>query len=244
MERIKFNNLFVDNISYNELILLIDNAINNNKNISIGYVNTNTFNLSYKNPKFADVINSFDIVHPDGIGVYFASKFTGQKLKSRLNGSDFYFELIQFSIKNKWSYYFFGHDDETLNRICTNYPGLIINGVHEGYNFDTSVVIKEINNSVPDICIIGLSTPIQENWILENKRYLKTKVIISVGDGIKVFAGTKVRGPVIMRKLGLEWLARLLHNPLKYYKRYLIGTPLFLYRIIKLKFSKLKQLNH
>lgn len=242
-EKIRLNTLSINNVTQAELLSIISEAILNNNKISIAYVNAHTFNTAYKDRSLTNIINSFEIVHPDGIGIYLASGFTGNKLKERFSGSDFYTDIIKSSIQHNWSFYFFGHDEETLNKIQNNYPNMNIKGTHGGYNFNTPNVVKEINKVCPDICIVGLSTPIQEKWINENKEKLNTKVIIAVGDGIKVFSGTKVRGPSIMRKTGFEWLARLLHNPLKYSRRYIVGNPLFLYRIIKIKFSKLALIN-
>lgn len=243
MDKIRIDKLEINNLTYKDLIPIIGNSIRNKEKITIGYVNANSFNLSYKNDDLTHDINSFDFIHPDGIGIYIAAKLLGIKPKTRFTGSDFYLELIQNSIKEKWSYFFFGHDEQTLKKICLHYPELRVNGIHQGYTYETQQVINEINKSGAEICVIGLSTPIQEKWIAENKDNINARVIISAGDGIKVFAGIKVRGPLIMQKLGLEWLVRMLNNPLKYYRRYLIGNPLFLYRIIKLKFSKLTQLN-
>jgi N-acetylglucosaminyldiphosphoundecaprenol N-acetyl-beta-D-mannosaminyltransferase len=87
--------------------------------------------------------------------------------------------------------------------------------------------------------IIGLGQPLQEKWINDNHAQLNASVLIAVGDGIKVFAGEKRRGPLFMRKLGLEWLIRLFFNPFKYFNRYMVGIPVFLYRIIRAKLSKL-----
>ena len=64
---------------------------------------------------------------------------------------------------------------------------------------------------------------------------LKVKVVLAVGDGIKVIAGNRYRGPKVIRKMGMEWIIRLFSEPKRLWKRYLIGIPLFLYRIFKLK---------
>ncbi len=146
--------------------------------------------------------------------------------------------LIKEGIKRNWSFFFFGHDNDTLEKIHTVYPDLNIKGFSEGYNFDTESVVNQINNSKINILVAGLGFPKQEKWIYENKNKINANVIIAVGDGIKVFSGTKVRGSVILRKIGLEWFVRMITNPAKYWRRYLIGNPVFLYRIIKTKLSK------
>ena len=240
-DKINIFGVNIDKIDYGILLGKIYIAAEKKQKLSIGYANSSSLNSSYNNSRNQDLLNSFELVHPDGIGVFLASKLLyGKKgLSSRMTGSDFYPKLIEEGIKRKWGFYFFGHDNSTLEKINSRNPELNITGTNKGYNFDTDKLIDRINNSGTDILVIGLSFPKQEIWIKENKNRLNCAVIIAVGDGIKVFAGTKKRGTVLIRKLGFEWAVRLIYSPLKYWKRYLIGNPLFLYRIIKLKLSKL-----
>jgi N-acetylglucosaminyldiphosphoundecaprenol N-acetyl-beta-D-mannosaminyltransferase len=231
----------VASVNYSELSSAVENAMTRNQKLAITYANANTLNQCWKKDELIDIVNSFDILHPDGIGVYLASKFIYGKngFKQRTSGSDFYPLLIQSAIKNKWSFYFFGHDKKTLDKINPKYPELNVAGFHEGYNFNDDQVINLINSSNADILIAGLGFPKQDRWIYENKNKINCKVIIAVGEGIKVFAGTKIRGPKILRALGFEWLVRFFTNPFKYFARYILGIPIFLCRIIVIKFTKL-----
>ncbi len=119
-------------------------------------------------------------------------------------------------------------------------PLLNITGMNEGYSFSDEEVIRKINAADPDILIIGLSCPKQERWICDNRDKINFKVALNVGDGIKVFAGYKVRGPEIFRKAGMEWLFRLFSDPVSNFNKYVTGIPLFIYRIFKEKLKKLK----
>ncbi len=228
--------LRIDKLSYENLLDEIQK-----EKISLAYVNAHTFNECYRNHLYVHLLNEFDLRHPDGIGIYFASKilYGRNGFKKRITGSDFYPMLAQKGIELGWRFFFFGHDEKTLSLIQKNYPGLIIAGTQNGIEFDSNEVIQKINSSNADILIVGLSFPKQERWIIDNKNRLTCQRIISVGDGIKVFAGIKKRGPKFMRILGFEWFTRLLHEPLKYSKRYVIGNPLFVYRIFALKVRNL-----
>ena len=223
---------------------MIDKCSLERKGLSVSYANANTINLALKDNQFLNILNDFDVVHTDGIGIYLALKFLKIKNISRFTGSDFYEILIKCLIKNNLSCYFFGHNEDTLNRIQSVNPQLKIAGTHKGFDYDSAEVSGNILQCNPDILIIGLSQPLQEIWVSENKDKFKNKIIFCTGDGIKVFASTKTRGPVILRKIGLEWLIRLIIHPIKYGKRYLIGNPLFLYRIIKLKIAKFSNHNN
>lgn len=232
--------LKIKNVSYDSMLDYISDAINKGEKKNITYANANTINWLFRNNQIEGKLNSFDIVHHDGIGIYLASKilYGSKGFSERVTGSDFYPLLASEASKNYWKIFFLGHDEKTLSKIEPVYPKLNICGYNEGYNFDNNEVIKKINLHNPDILIVGLGAPKQENWILENKDRLNYRVCIAVGDGIKVFSKTKARGPSFLRKIGFEWLFRAIVNPLKYGKRYLIGNPLFLYRIIKLKMTK------
>ncbi len=217
----------------------ISKAMENEGVKSITYVTSNTLNLIFDNNKLLNIFNQFDLIHPDGMGVIIASQLLYGKngLKKRITGSDFYPMLNQVAIKNKWKIFFFGDEDTTLKKIVKINPRLLVAGWHNGYTYNDDEIVTEINKSKTDILIVGLGCPKQEKWIVENKDKLSVKIIIAVGDGIKVFAGIKKRGNRFLQTIGLEWVARLINNPMLYWKRYLIGIPLFLFRVIGSKYS-------
>lgn len=241
-EPVEINGIKIDITDYRGLSSLISNAISTGENIKIGYANANTINLSYRNHRLKEYLGSFDFIHPDGAGIKAAINFLypGAYKITRFTGSDFYPVFINNSIKNNYKLFFFGHTDDVLSKIPLTHKELKICGMQEGYDYDNNKLIADINASKPDILIIGLGTPLQEKWVFENKSKINVKVIICTGEGIRVFAGIKQRGPVLLRKLGLEWLYRFNTSPLKYFNRYIIGNPLFLYRIIILKMRKLR----
>ena len=232
----------LNNISYAEILDSIRRSIQYQKQLKICYVNVNSLNLSMINYKMKNLFSEFDVVHNDGLGVFLGSKILYGKdgLVNRLSGSDLYEKLIYDCIKYNYKLFFFGDKDETLNQIKRKHPQLNVVGAQNGFEFDSTSTINEINQSGSDILIVGLGTPKQEEWIILNKQDLKVSVIISVGDGIKVFSGTKRRGPKIFQKLGLEWIVRLFFEPKRLWKRYFIGIPLFIFRVIKYKFMILK----
>jgi len=230
----------INNTSANELLQFVNEAITLRYHKKITYTHFNTLNQLYENKSLPFLFNQFDCVHPDGIGILIGSKLLLGKdgLDKRITGSDFYPTLIRTAIQKKWRIFFFGDKPEILERICKKNSELIVTGYIPGYDYDSDIVVKEVNKTKPDILIVGLGQPLQEKWIIENKDNLYLNVILAVGDGIKVLAGIKPRGPKFIQKIGLEWFVRLIHNPKQYWKRYLIGIPLFIFRIIK---EKLKQ---
>jgi len=223
------------NSNYSELLEIIDSSVKTKAEIEITYANFHTLN-QIVDQNLSDLYNSFTIVHSDGIGIYLAIKLLFKNNISRITGSDFYRELIDYSIENKIRLFFFGDTPETLEMLRKR-NDLRIVGTASGYSFSSEKVVDEINIANPDILIVGLGSPKQEKWISNNKDKITTNIIISVGDGIKLFAKTKKRGFSIIQKLGFEWLIRLINEPKRLWKRYLIGIPLFIFRIIKLKLT-------
>ncbi|MBL8006848.1 MAG: WecB/TagA/CpsF family glycosyltransferase [Ignavibacteria bacterium] len=234
----------IENITNDEFLNLISDGITCGRKMTIAYANADSLNKIYENEFLKNIYRSFDIIHPDGIGVYIASKILYGKngLQARITGSDFYERLISESVKNNWSCFFFGHKKVILDEIQKSNPLLKISGTEEGYNYESDKIIGKINSAKPDIIIIGLSCPMQENWIFQNKEKINGGILFAVGDGIKVFAGKKLRGPVFIRKMGFEWFVRLINYPIKHFKKYVTGIPKFIYRILKetVKSVKLK----
>ncbi|MBN2571300.1 MAG: WecB/TagA/CpsF family glycosyltransferase [Ignavibacteriales bacterium] len=238
--KIEILGLKINRINYEDYLNQINTAINENEKLIIMYANANTLNIIQKHNNLKCIYEVADIIQPDGTGLYLASifLFKENKLPIRFLGSDFFIQyLIPEILKRKWSIFFLGDKDETLSKVKEKYPDMNIVGVKNGFDYKNEEIIDSINSSKPDILLIGLGTPKQEIFIYQNYKNINAKVILPVGDGIKVFAGTKVRGPKFIQKIGLEWLVRTFYSPKKYFKRYFFGNPIFIFRILKQKFS-------
>lgn len=242
MDKLKTIKIFDVNISKldNESFLnVINEGISEKSKLCIAYANADSLNKIYENNELREVYSSFPVIHPDGIGVYLASRFLygDNGLESRLTGSDFYELLIKNSILKNHSIYFFGHTEEILTEVKRVNPELKIAGLQEGYNFNNEIVISDINRINPDIIIIGLSCPVQEKWMFQNRDKINFGIMLAVGDGIKVFANKKIRGPLFIRRSGFEWFVRFILDPVSNFKKYIIGNPIFIFRIIREKFK-------
>jgi N-acetylglucosaminyldiphosphoundecaprenol N-acetyl-beta-D-mannosaminyltransferase len=239
INRLNILGIEVCNLDYPSLIEKINASIKESNKIIIGYANAHTLNSGYLNKSLHNIYNSISLIHPDGIGVYLASKILYGKncFKVRFTGSDFYPLLAERAIQEDWKIFFFGHDNITLNKIHFQYPSLNICGLEEGYNYKPAEVLKKINAAQPDVLVIGLGFPKQEKWLSDNHPGLNFKTAILTGDGIKVFAGIKKRGSSFIQKIGMEWFVRFLNDPARLFKRYIIGNPLFIYRVLKQRIS-------
>lgn len=229
-------------LTYEELLeVWFDNSTK-----SIASVNQHFLNLTYNDRNFMEQLNKFNLVFPDGIGVRIAAKlFDNTKvLSERTTFPDLLIRVFLKSDYRRDSYYFFGSTTEVIERAAANisihYTNVRIVGYHNGHTFDNEKLIQEINNLQPRILLVGLGGIVQEEWIMNNHTKLNVEKIIAIGGAFRVFAHDRKRGPLLFRKLGLEWLIRLFTEPQNVWKRYLIGIPLFIFRIIKEKFKQNK----
>jgi N-acetylglucosaminyldiphosphoundecaprenol N-acetyl-beta-D-mannosaminyltransferase len=195
--------------------------------------------LGNKNVALIDLYRKYDLVLPDGYGVYIASRFLHGKDKSFkrvFNGTDFYDLLLREANLKRWRIFFFGDTEniiESLKRRLGNvFPEISIAGAHHGFiDPDDEGIVSIINASHPDILIIGMGTPKQDYWLWNYHHRLDVPVSITVGAGIGFMSGDKRRAPKALRRLHLEWLYRLLQEPLRLWRRYLIGIPKFVFYI-------------
>jgi exopolysaccharide biosynthesis WecB/TagA/CpsF family protein len=206
------------------------------KTQTVCFVNVNTFNLAREHQSLNDAVNDADWVFADGSGVRMAAKRQGISLKDNVNGTDLLPLLCSRAAEEQAGLYFLGASpgvaDTAAKKLQEKYPGLIISGAHHGF-FDkdhSDEVIKEINGSGARILLVAFGSPIQEQWLKQNRHLLRVDTALAVGGLFDFFSGRISRAPLWFRKRGLEWVWRLLMEPRNKFHRYVIGNPKFLWR--------------
>jgi N-acetylglucosaminyldiphosphoundecaprenol N-acetyl-beta-D-mannosaminyltransferase len=233
---VKINNIHVD-----EVLSFIQSTIDNNAQAVIAYVNIHALNLCYEIKWFRDFFNTCQLVFCDGVGVQLGAALLGQKIDHRFTPPDWIDRLCQFAAENNWPIYFLGAKpgvaELAAEKLVKSNPGLIITCHHGYFNHagsENEAVIKKINDSGAKIVLVGMGMPRQERWIIENFHHtLSANVILPVGAMFDYVAGVVPRGPRWMTDHGFEWLSRLIIEPKRLWKRYLIGNPRFLWRVLK-----------
>jgi N-acetylglucosaminyldiphosphoundecaprenol N-acetyl-beta-D-mannosaminyltransferase len=183
-----------------------------------------------------------DIVIPDGSGLNLACKIIGKPLLENVNGTDLFPFICRLCSEKGRSIYFLGAKpgvaEAVKKNVETSYPGIKVAGIRDGYfdrEKDSEAVINEINRVAPDILMVAFGAPHQERWIDAHSGKLNAKVCIGVGGLFDFFSGRIPRAPKWMREFGLEWIYRLIQEPGRMWRRYIIGNPLFVFRVIKWK---------
>ncbi len=223
----------IDYLDYNIIVSLIENTIVQSEKLIINYANAYSIVVAEKDVTFKSSLTASNLVHPDGIGIWLASKILNKnKRPVKFNWTDYGFDFLKICGKKGWKIFFLGSTEKILIRAKKNlkrkYPLLKLMGTANGYEgLDDSGLVDSINRLNVDILYVGLGTPKQETWIYNNASELNCKVIHSVGDLFSLYAGEKTRGSKLFQRIGLEWFFRLLRHPVKYFKRYVIGIPQF-----------------
>jgi N-acetylglucosaminyldiphosphoundecaprenol N-acetyl-beta-D-mannosaminyltransferase len=233
------------NISMNEAINHINKKIKNKEKSSFYFVNPDCFNKTFKDQTYLDVLQKGNFVFPDGIGVNIACKILKTPLKQNINGTDMFPFICRAAVKENHSLYLLGAKPGVVEKmkksIEEKFPGIRIIGCRDGYfdrNKENKAVINKINKLAPDILLIAFGAPVQEKWIHNNFDELNPIILMGVGGLFDFYSGNTKRAPVWMRETGIEWVYRILQEPKRMWKRYVIGNPLFLFRVLKWKKKK------
>jgi len=232
---------------YVRTLELIHTALQHNtRPLSIGYANQHTIVLSSKNKKFDEVLRKHFFVLADGIGVHWAANFLEhfpRKQYKLQNATDLNHKILEFAHLHSKKVFILGSNNISLKKFAKNihaqFPKIHMVGLCEGYaNIHSMDLIKRINTSKPDLLLVGLGQPAQELWYSQYHQELSVPATIMVGGFIDFFSGYKRRAPKLFRLLGFEWFFRLLQEPRRLWKRYLVGIPQFIIIILKQRFKK------
>jgi len=203
---------------------------------TVCFVNVNTLNLARTHAYLTGAVNDANWVFADGSGVRLAAKRQGIVLKDNVNGTDMLPHLCERAAQTGRRIFLLGAAEGVADRAAQNlrqrYCGLQIVGTHHGY-FDLSQseqLIEQINASRADLLFVALGSPMQEQWLRMHREALTVNTALAVGGLFDFFSGRIPRAPLWLRKLGCEWVWRLMQEPRKKFHRYVIGNPAFLWR--------------
>ncbi|NLY66771.1 MAG: WecB/TagA/CpsF family glycosyltransferase [Tissierellia bacterium] len=244
MKKVTIFGVQIDNTTLEEARHLMKEYLKADELRTICTPNTEIVMAAKKDPKLVELINEFDFIIPDGIGLIYGSRIRKKPLKERVTGFDLSMELLKIANEEGYSLFLLGGKEGVAKKASQNivkvYPNIRIAGVHNGYfkgshngykgHEEEEKIIDMINSSKPDIIFIGLGFPRQEIWIRENKNRIHGKVIIGNGGTMDVIAGKSKRAPEIFQKLGLEWFYRLMKEPSRIKRQ--IALPKFVIAIL------------
>ena len=176
-----------------------------------------------KDIAFRDILNSGDLVLPDGIGVIICSRILNRPIRQRVRGVDFVKRCLDGSKDHPFSIFLLGASSENCRlaakSISRDYPGVRVLGYQDGYykKSDENLIVKTISALSPDLLLVALGSPRQEKFIEKYSNELSNvKCAIGVGGTIDILSGTVRLAPPVIRKAGVEWLYRLIKEPRRF----------------------------
>lgn len=228
------------NIDMKQALGMIDERISSNMTENVFFINADCLNKTVSDPEYKQILQSTDLVFPDGSGINLACNMIGKPLKGNINGTDMFPLLCELAQEKGYKLFFLGAKPGIVEKMAglllTKYPELNICGYRNGY-FDwqsqSQEVVQEINQSGADILFVAFGAPLQEKWIQMNAPSLNTRINLGVGGLFDFYSDNIPRAPRWMRDLGIEWVYRLIQEPRRMWKRYILGNPLFLYRVYR-----------
>ena len=213
--------------------------LNAKNNLKVAICNANTLVQCVKNLNIREAVNNFDIKTPDGYPVAKARSYLKKSPFERVDGYKVFIKTIELGLESDTKHFFFGSSKVITDKMCkklkVKYPTINIAGVFNPEILDIdelSFKYKSFFHDVDtDIVWVSLGFPKQELFI--NNLKSKNKNFVGVGAVFEWVAGTKVKAPEWIADLGFEWILRLLQEPKRLFKRYLIDNTLFIYYFLK-----------
>ena len=215
--------------------------------VLINTINAHSYNTARKDAAFAEALLKGDALIPDGASIVLAFKFLRHKNIERIAGWDLFLHEMDKLNRKGGVCFFLGSSEETLRKIKAKahrvYPDIRIETYSPPYKAEFSEednrrMIEAVNRAKPDLLWVGMTAPKQEKWAYAHLKELDVNGPIgTIGAVFDFFAGNIRRAPLWWQKHGMEWLYRLIKEPKRMWKRYIIGNTLFLGYLVKEKIS-------
>jgi N-acetylglucosaminyldiphosphoundecaprenol N-acetyl-beta-D-mannosaminyltransferase len=195
---------------------------------------------AHHDPAFKDILNSSTLVVPDGMPLVWLARLKGHNLERRVYGPELMIEFCRRSATQGIRHFLYGGGpgvtEKLADELTNRFPGLVIAGTLSPpfralTEDEDREIVAQIRQAAPDVIWVGLSTPKQERWMREHCTLLDTPVMVGVGAAFDIHSGGKKQAPAWMRENGLEWFYRLVQEPKRLWRRYVIYGSEFIFWI-------------
>ena len=239
--RVNILGVGVNAIDYQQALNIIESWIHMGENNYICITGVHGIMESQRDESIRDIHNNAGLVTPDGMPLVWYGRLKGFKEISRVYGPDLMLEICGHPLFKRKKHFFYGSTDLTLDLLTENleskYPDIQIVGVYSPpfrplSESEDRIVIEKIISTKPDFLWVGLSTPKQEKWMADHIDDIPNTIMIGVGAAFDFHAGVKKQAPVWMQQGGLEWFYRMVTEPSRLWRRYIINNPLFIVLVI------------
>jgi N-acetylglucosaminyldiphosphoundecaprenol N-acetyl-beta-D-mannosaminyltransferase len=238
----------VEGVQIPDVINRMEDWIANGRNCHyIAFTGLHGISEANKDPQFKCIVNSADMVVADGMPLVWLGRFHGHSLRRRVYGPEL-MEMFCHKTGSQYRHFFYGGAAGVAESLATNLRErfqIVVAGTYTPPFRDLSAeedkaLVDRVHEATPDVLWVGLSTPKQERWMYEHRMRLRVPVLLGVGAAFDLNSGRLRQAPEWMRENGLEWLFRLLAEPRRLWRRYLVTIPSALWSI-SLEISHLRK---
>ena len=239
MDSIEILGVRVDDATYDELMDKVDAFVSSGKPHHVVTVNVEMLIAAHDDPELATVLEGGDLNVADSVGVMLAARLLGQPLRERVTGSDGIHRLAVHSALKGYRPYLLGAAPGVAELAAQSLraanPGLKVAGAYAGSPrvSEEEDIIHRVRAANPDLLLVAYGVPAEEKWIARNRLRLGVPVMMGVGGAFDFAAGVTKRAPGWMRRLGLEWLYRLVGEPWRWRRQ--LALPRFSMLVMKQK---------
>ncbi len=232
--RVQLFGVPIDNLTMEETLDRIEELIQRGGIHQHVVVNVDKIVKLQKDPALRAAVLGCDLISADGQPIVWASRLLGRPLKQRVAGIDLFHALIQRAARRRLRVFLLGAEPEILEKTAqvlrAREPALKLAGWRHGYwpPAEEPSVAQMIREARPDILFVAISSPKKELFLDRWKDDMRVPFVMGVGGTFDVVAGKVKRAPRWMQRCGLEWLFRLLQEPRRMWRRYLVDDPVFL----------------
>jgi len=242
MQRIKFLGTEMDAATMAETVEAIDQRITAHQFTQHVVVNVAKVVTMRRDPILRASVEACDIINIDGMGIVWGARCLGHDVPERVSGVDLFQRLLVLAARRGYPVFLLGARQEIVEKVALTVskqnPGLIIAGYNHGYFWDDEkAIVEKIKRSEARLLFVAISSPKKENFINRWKDQLGVDFVMGVGGTFDVVAGKVKRAPEWMQKTGLEWLYRVIQEPRRMWKRYLVTNSKFAWLLLKEKFN-------
>lgn len=237
--RVTIAGIGVDNLSEDEVLTEIERLIAQGGAHYMAVVNASKMVTASRDELLRQILAKADIVTADGMSVVWASRLLGRAISERVTGIDMFEKLVAQAAETQRSVYFLGAQEHSLRKLVETlrlrHDDLRVAGYRNGYFAaeEEQEIAEDIKRSRADILFVAMGSPAQERWINSHLEKTGVKFALGVGGSFDHIAGLVPRAPRWMQQTGLEWLHRLIREPRRLWRRYLIGNASFIWLIAK-----------
>ncbi len=226
-------NVPIKAMTMSQVVSVVDETISRRGRLLLGVVNVAKVVNMRRDEALSEAVLSADMILADGMGVVWGCRFLRRRLPERVPGIDLMYDMLQLGSERGYRVFCLGATEEVLGetvaRIQAQYPGVVIAGKRNGYfeSDDEPGIVADIKASQADMLFAAMTSPKKEQFLARWADEMNVPVCHGVGGAFDVMAGKVKRAPDRWQKLGMEWLYRVVQEPRRMWRRYLVTNTLF-----------------